>query len=1118
MLEFTEAQRAMIYSSQGHINSAWFLYLAAGTGHRFPKTLPLDVAACLEFARPSSDGRMTIEKSIERVRTGMAHAPTELHSLIERAIAARELVGVPQGALDADVEAAMLALQFQSAYAAVPYWIAKEGVAFALRAFVAGHSYEHSHFKHNYTAKGDWITKSWDACASVEYAENGWKFLRCFAAMLDDVDYRALVGVVEELRPAVPLALRLGMDFVVPTERGWIEADIAEAFANPKTWNGSARHFITLCNLQDAVRAPTFKEAYYAEDHLLNVVSQHGADGGALVLHAMLEHAPNNDKRKEYIKVLATAVSVDAGNVMAQWLLNKATLPVATKYFVQHPALVDTVLVPLIAKGGKLGAAAAVARDTAVSKSAGKKGGRAAPVHLSDGAGAPVDDNDDNDAQVPAVLPTVLRRPPWLQRAAAPVELALTTLPYEDAYPISDATREAVATERRKWAEQRASEERWSTEDKFIAWVSSGYSLPLFWVARVEDITLLPQLLQARRGRSTYNIASGVRAILQWHGVAALPAIIDYADADLEDCMKVLAEVDSPRVALIFARALEKKSMRRSAEQWLTAHARLAAWGLMPAAFAPISKKSAADRAAAQSALMHIKRSGGGSEAAAVAAMYGAEATLAFNALDPLQDVPTKIPTLPPFTMVSELPPLHCTDGTPFGSIATERFLTMLSFGITSTSIYGGIADVQAAAEPASLTAFLWALFARWQAAGTPSTADWALRALGLVGDDTVVRKLVPLIRAWPKEKALTRAAIGIDVLGHIGTDLALMSIDALATESRYDSIRERARETIAGIAATRGLSTAALADRLAPTLNLDANGTCELVVGDARYRVGFDAFLQPSVQLLDAAGHATAAPLAELPKARKGDDAGAASHVTWKALRTDAKAAAKREIARLERAMVDDRSWTADEFNRLLRHHPLMQHLARRLVWRATMPALPPVLFRVAEDRTLADEADAAYDLPPTAVVTLPHPLRCTLAELATWARIFADYEVLAPFEQLTRAVVRSPDGASEAELAAQRDQAVADVLSRGLPAGEVRRLRERGWRTDGDSWCYTMVRDLDAGVAALQFEPGFAANLAEIEDQKTSSLTLLRNNAAADWRIVDDVVFSELLRELRE
>ena len=1106
MLEFTEAQRAMIYSSQGHINSAWFLYLAAGTGHRFPKTLPLDVAACLEFARPGFDGRMTIEKSINRVRTGMAHAPIELHSLIERAIATLEIVGVPTDPLDADVEAAMLALQFQSAYAAVPYWIAKEGVAFALRAFVAGHGYEHSHFKHNYTAKGDWITKSWDACASVEYAESGWKFLRCFAAMLDAVDYRALVGVVEELRPAVPLAVRLGMDFVIPTERAWIDADIAEAFANPKTWNGSARHFVTLCNLQDAVRAPAFKEAYYAEDHLLNVLAQHGADGGAQVLHAMLEHAPNNDKRKEYIKVLATAISVEAGNVMAQWLLNKATLPAATKYFVQHPALVDSVLVPLIAKGGKLGAAAAVARDTAVSKSAGKKGGHAASVSAPNTESAMAD-----DPQVPAELPTVLRRPPWQQRAAAPVALTLTMLPYEDAYPITAATQAAVAAEQRKWAEQRMNEAQWSTEENFIEWVSSRYNLPLSWVAHVQDIALLPQVLQARRSRSTYHIGRGVRAILQWHGIAALSAVLDYAEADLEECMKVLAEVDSPRVAATFARALAKKSLRRSAEQWLTANARLATWGLLPAAFAPISKKTAADRAAAQSALMLIKRNDRGGEATAVAALYGVDAARAFEALDPLQDVPTKIPTLPPFAMVSELPPLRCTDGTPFGSIATERFLTMLSFGITSTSVYGGIADVQAAAEPASLTAFLWALFERWQAAGTPSTADWALRALGLVGDDTVVRKLVPLIRAWPKEKALARAAVGIDVLGHIGTDLALMSIDALATESRYDSIRERAGETISGIAATRGLSTAALADRLAPTLNLDANGTCELMVGDARYRVGFDAYLLPSVQLLDAAGHATAAPLAELPKARKGDEAGAASHVRWKALRADAKAAAKREIARLERAMVDGRSWTADEFNRLLLHHPLMQHLARRLLWRATELGQSSVLFRVAEDRTLADAADASYELPATAAVTLPHPLRCTVEELATWARIFADYEVLAPFEQLTRAVERCTAGA-------QRDQVVADVLGRGLPAGDVRRLRERGWRTDGDSWCSTMVRDLGADVVALQLEPGFAADLAEIEDQKATSLTLLRDNATADWRIVDDVTFSELLRELRE
>ncbi len=1113
MLEFSDAQRALIYSSQRNINPLWFSHLAASAGHRFPTVLPLDVAACLQFARPDFDGRRTVPESISRVRTGLAHAPTELHNLIERAITAREYIEVPVASLDAEVEAAMLALEFQSAYAAVPYWIAKAGVAFALRAFVRSHAYEHSHHKHNYTVKGDWITASWDACARIEYAELGWQFLRCFAAMLDDAQYVALLTVVAGLRQGAPLGVRLGMDFVVPTEHAWIAADVAEAFANPTIWSGSLRHFVTLCNLQDAVRAPSFKEAYYTDEHLLNVLARHGADAGAQVLHAMLEAAPNNDKRKEYIKVLAAAVSVEAGNVMAQWLLNRATLPVATKYFGQHPELIDNVLTPLIVKGGKLGAAAAVARDTANSKGRGKKAG---PAVAPAGAGAAVEVAiaDDRTAAVPTALPTVLHQPPWLRPTTPPLELTLTMLPYQEAYPSSDAEQLAVAAERTQWAEQRATDDRWNTEDKFVAWVASGYSLPLFWLARVEDIALLPQLLQARRGRATYNIASGVRAILQWHGIAALTAVLDFANASLEDCMDALADVDSPRVAQIFARGLGKKSLRRSAEQWLAANPRLAAWGLVPIAFASISKKTAADRASAQSALMLLKRNGHGAAVAAVAGMYGPDAARAVEALDPLHDVPKKIDPLPPFALVSELPALRCTNGTPLGPIATERFLTMLSFGITSSTVYGGITDVQHAADASSLAAFLWALFERWQAAGCPATADWALRALGLVGDDTLVRKLVPLIRAWPKEKALARAAVGVEVLGHIGTDLALMSIDALAAASRYDSIRERARETIDAIAASRGLSAEALADRLAPTLNLDRNGTYELQVGDSRYRVGFDAFLQPSVRLLDAGGNATTSPLADLPKARKGDAAGASSHATWKTLRIDAKAAAKREIARLERAMISDRSWTADEFDSLLRYHPLMQHLAHRLLWRATMPDHQRVLFRIAEDRTLADQTDAVYNLPTTAIVTLPHPLRCTSLELTTWSRIFADYELLAPFEQLTRSVIRT-EGMSAADRVLSREQELADVTA--LPAEAVHRLREQGWRTDSDSWCYTMVLDLHEHTVALQLEPGFASNLGEISDQKITSLTLLRNTTVVDWRILDDVTFSELLREIQ-
>ncbi len=1159
MLDFSEAQRAQLYSAQGNVNPAWFEELTDSAA-------PLDVAACLVDARPDFDGRRSIAKAIDRVRTGMAHAPKESHPLIERAIAARELGGVPTEPLDAEVEAAMVALEFQPVYAAVPYWIAKQGVGFALRAFVRTHGYEHSHYKHNYTAKGDWITESWDACARVEHDESGWKLLRCCAAMLDAAEYQALVALVAELRPHVPLGVRLGMDFVVPTERAWIETDIAEAFANPKAWRGSSRLFITLCNLPDALRAPVLHETYYAEEHLLNVLASHGADEGARVVHAMLTHAPNNDNRKDYIKVLACAVSIAAGNVMAEWLLNKATLPVATKYFTNHPELIESVLVPLIGKGGKLGAAAAVARDTAASKASSKKAGggkaKASPNAATAGKSGSVANDasivDDpshvtlalatnatifDDNSIPAQLPSVLRNPPWLRPATHSVELNLPMLPYQETYPLTEALRARIALDRTKWAEQRTTDDDWATEAKFVEWVGSRYNLPLFWVAQVEDISLLPTLLQSRRVRRTYNIAGGVRSILQWHGLAALPALLDFADAALEDCMQAFADIDSPRIALTFARALAKKSMRRNAEQWLVAHARLATWGLVPYALATITKKSAADRAAAQSALMLIKQAGHSAIVDEVAALYGAEAARAVAALDPLNDVPSKLPPLPPFALVSELPPLRCADGTEFGAVATERFITMLSFGITATSVYGGIIAACQTAEPTSLHAFLWALFLRWQAAGSPSTTDWALRALGLVGDDAMVRKLVPLIRAWPKEKALARAAIGVDVLGHIGTDLALMSIDALAAESKYDSIRERASETIAAIAAARGLSPDALADRLAPTLNLNSHGTCDLVVGDATYRVGFDAFLQPRVRLLNDTGHVTAsasatAALPELPKARKGDTVGAASHVTWKALCRDAKAAAKREIARLERAMISNRSWTHDEFNALLRNHPLMQHLTRRLLWRATVPpaavaanaanaatalpsaptAPPSVLFRVAEDRTLADHTDATYQLPATAVITLPHPLRCSPAEITTSQRIFADYEILAPFEQLTRSVLRVPEDAN-ADLRDQlRDQALCDRIDALLPATDLHRLLDLGWRTDGESWCHNIMRNLDSGHdLALHCTPGFAANRESIADQTITSITLLQDNTVALWSVLDDVQFSEVIRELR-
>ncbi|MWA01312.1 DUF4132 domain-containing protein [Actinomadura sp. LD22] len=153
---------------------------------------------------------------------------------------------------------------------------------------------------------------------------------------------------------------------------------------------------------------------------------------------------------------------------------------------------------------------------------------------------------------------------------------------------------------------------------------------------------------------------------------------------------------------------------------------------------------------------------------------------------------------------------------------------------------------------------------------------------------------------------------------------------------------------------------------------------------------------------------------------------------------------------------MVARRRWTAGEFRRLFVEHPLIWHVARRLVWLAedggegrADDGAEAVAFRVAEDRTFADAADDEVSLPESARVGIPHPLELGGAVQA-WSALFADYLILQPFPQLGREV----HTLTEAERAARR---LARFEGAALAPGAVFALEQRGWRR-GDP--------MDAGI----------------------------------------------------
>ncbi|GAA1041247.1 hypothetical protein GCM10009557_64550 [Virgisporangium ochraceum] len=474
---------------------------------------------------------------------------------------------------------------------------------------------------------------------------------------------------------------------------------------------------------------------------------------------------------------------------------------------------------------------------------------------------------------------------------------------------------------------------------------------------------------------------------------------------------------------------------------------------------------------------------------------------------DPVDILPARVPVVPVWADPAALPRVRLRAGGVMPAAAAGHLLTMLAMSRLSEP-YAGIEQVRAAAEPDDLAGFAWALFRLWQASGSPAKDGWALDALGLLGDDETVRRFTPVIRAWPGEGGHSRAVAGLDVLAAIGTDVALIHLNGIAQKVKFRALRDRAAEKIDEVAEALGLTAEQLADRLVPDLGLDGSGGLTLDFGPRQFSVRFDELLKPYV--VDGAGNRRK----DLPKPAASDDAdlAAAARQRFSALKKDVRAVAADQIHRLERAMVTRRRWSVREFRELFVAHPLLVHVVRRLVWLVHDGAGPDAgtvtgAIRVAEDRTFADVADEPVTLPDTATVSVAHPMLLG-ADLAAWADLFADYEILPPFPQLAREVHRLAPGDESGDLDRFAGRVVETVrlLQLERSGWERQHPQDAGWQG------YWQLDLPDGTTATLGMDPGMiVGNVNFAPEQKITHVSLY---PGADR--LDPLVLSEIIRDL--
>ncbi|MBG0560842.1 DUF4132 domain-containing protein [Actinoplanes aureus] len=696
-----------------------------------------------------------------------------------------------------------------------------------------------------------------------------------------------------------------------------------------------------------------------------------------------------------------------------------------------------------------------------------------------------------------SALPPLLTDPPWLHPAkpAKPVVIAGLTC-------TDPATVSWLPGEREAWRDTSFTRYGDGTRSwpEIAAGIAAGSA---YWYEPAEFFTGAPDelarpLLAGWRITETWEAGSWMRVVIARFELDALPAALDLARRASPDTAGLLLPCSSPEIAVLMADWLARlKSLRRIAQTWLQRHPAEAARALVPPALGTAGNA----RRQAERALLALPADA----VRAAGTAYRPEVAAAIETLlatDPLTVLPAKMPPTPAWAVPATLPPVRLRNGSgALPAAAAGHLLTMLSIS-TLDDPYAGLEIVRQACEPADLAEFAWAVFQRWQASGAGAKENWALAALGLLGDDETVRRLTPVILAWPGQNGHANAVAGVDVLAAIGSDIALTHLHGIAQRARFKGLKSAAEQKMSEVAAALGLSAEQLGDRLVPDFGLDADGSLRLDYGPRQFVVGFDEQLRPYVT--DGAGK----QLTALPKPGADDDGDLASaaYQQFTALKKDVRAVAADQLRRFERAMVTGRRWSGAEFRQFLAGHPLLRHLVRRLVWGTydETGALAGA-FRVASLPTVGGDS---------AIVGVAHPLHLAEA-VADWVKMFADHQIVQPFPQLSRPVY-----------VLTAEEATGDRLTRfenlTVPTTGLLELERHGWRRDSPQDAGIQNRmelPVAAGLEiAVELEPGIAVSAPDNFPEQKLTEIYLHDGTGRRMPLsrLDPVAASELLRDL--
>ncbi|ENQ9332666.1 WGR and DUF4132 domain-containing protein [Escherichia coli] len=600
------------------------------------------------------------------------------------------------------------------------------------------------------------------------------------------------------------------------------------------------------------------------------------------------------------------------------------------------------------------------------------------------------------------------------------------------------------------------------------------------------------------------HLFAGEDYFLSILGLDALPGLLLAFSHRPKETFPLILNFGATELALPVARVWRRFAVQRDlARQWILQWPEHTATALIPLAFTKPSDNSEA----ALLALRLLYEQGHGELLQTVANRWQrADVWPALEQLlkqGPMDIYPARIPKAPDFwhpAMWSR--PRLITNNQPVTDDALEIIGEMLRF-TQGGRFYSGLEQLKTFCQPQTLAAFAWDLFTAWQQAGAPAKDNWAFLALSLFGDESTARDLTTQILAWPQEGKSARAVSGLNILTLMNNDMALIQLHHISQRAKSRPLRDNAAEFLQVVAENRGLSQEELADRLVPTLGLDDPQALSFDFGPRQFTVRFDENLNPVIFDQQNVRQKS------VPRLRADDDQLKAPEALarLKGQKKDATQVSKNLLPRLETALRTTRRWSLADFHSLFVNHPFTRLVTQRLIWGAYPANEPRCLlnaFRVAAEGEFCNAQDEPIDLPADALIGIAHPLEMTVEMRSEFAQLFADYEIMPPFRQLSRrTVLLTPDESTSNSLTRWEGKSAT--------VGQLMGMRYKGWESGYED---AFVYDLGEYRLVLKFSPGFNHyNVDSKALMSFRSLRVYRDNKSVTFAELDVFDLSEAL-----